>query len=100
MELIQKGLFYVMFGITSLIIFYLLKMSVSIFLAPYSNKSEIIIVLTGSVLLSAGLYITYNIIKNSERYAYACGALGITWGITLAAIIIGMMIFSKPLNWH
>ena len=96
----QKELFYVMFGITSLIILFLLKMSVSIFLAPYSNKSEIIILLTDSVLLSGGLYITYNIIKNSERYAYACGALGLTWAIALAVIIIGILFFSKPLRWH
>lgn len=96
----QKGMFYAMFAITILIIFTFLKMSVSIFLAPYGKKSEILALLACSLLLAAGLYITYNIIKNSERYAYACGALGITWAITLATFIIGVMLFSDPFKWH
>lgn len=100
MEFIQKGLFYVMFGITSFIILYLLTMSVSIFLEPYGKKSEIVIMLIGTVLLGAGLYITYCTIKTSERYAYACGMLGLTWVITLAVIIIGILFFSGPLKWN
>lgn len=100
MEFLYKMAFYVMFGISCLVTFYLSIQMVSIFLDPYGRKSEVVIILIGLIILIAGVFKSYGLIQTNNQYLSGCGTIGMTWLVTLVVILIGLLFFNGPLKWN
>lgn len=99
MEFLSKATFYIMYGISCLVaLFFYANAAYTITNTPGKGK-ETLILLTGGILISIGLYLAYSIIKNGDRYLYGCGLLGLDWLITLI-VVIGCFFTFVPIHWQ
>ncbi|QQS30575.1 MAG: hypothetical protein IPM47_06480 [Sphingobacteriales bacterium] len=100
MEFLAKTTFFLLFGISSLAMLFLLTTSVKILIAPNGKTSEAIISALSGLIFGTGLYFTYHLLQNSERYIKGCTMLGMTWLVAIFVILIGFLFFSGPLRWQ
>jgi hypothetical protein len=100
MELAYKLAFYVMFPVSCLSTFVLIKIGFSIWWDDYGKNAEAIMAFIAAFILGVGVYMAYNDIKTSEKYAYCCGVLGIAWISALIIIIICFGFISGPVKWQ
>jgi hypothetical protein len=100
MEFLFKTAFFVMFGLTCLILLYLLMMTVNGAVDPYGKKSEVIIMFIAAAMLGVGLYFAYGSTKNSDQFLLACGILALTWFCALIVVLIGLFFFNGPIRWN
>ncbi len=89
-----------MFGLSCFVIFFMLSNAISIFLEAYGKKSEVLIFTLGTGAMASGLYFSYGIIKNSDKYLYSCGIIGITWLVVFLILFIGLFFFNGPIKWN
>ncbi|MBK8820775.1 MAG: hypothetical protein IPN49_17440 [Saprospiraceae bacterium] len=100
MDFLYKMAFYVMFGISCILIIYLSTHMVSIFLDAYGKKSEVVIILIGSIILGTGLFKAYLSIQTGDHFLFASGIIGLSWLVSLVVILIGLLFFNGPLKWN
>lgn len=93
----MKLLYYCMFGVSGLVILFLIFGSINLLLDPYGKNKEALIYTLGAAILGTGLYLAYKKVKHAENFQFACGALGISWAAALIFIIIGVLFFAGPI---
>lgn len=99
MDFVSKGAFFIMYGISILIMLFFFG---SAFFANKNTStpiSEPIILSVGGILTGIGLYLGYQAIQNSDKYFYGCGILGLTWLTVLFFVIVCYWIF-VPIHWQ
>jgi len=100
MEFLSKILYFVLFGLTCLLCLFFILSSINVLMDAYGKKSESIIMGLAGILVAIGLYISYQAIKDTDRYLYCSGILGITWLVVLGVVLIGLFFFNGPLRWQ
>jgi hypothetical protein len=100
MEFLYKMAYYVMFAVSCLSTFILIKIGFSILWDGYGKNAEAIMSFIAAFILGVGLYMAYNVIKTSDKYAYSCGVLGISWISAVVIIIICFCFISGPVKWQ
>ena len=100
MEFLYKLAYYVMFALSFLSAFILIKIGFYILWDGYGKNAEAIMAFIAAFILGLGVYMAYNVIKTSDKYAYSCGVLGIAWIATLIIIIICFSFISGPVKWQ
>ena len=100
MEFLFKLAYYVMFAISCLSTFILIKIGFDILWDGYGKNAEAIMAFIAAFILGVGVYMAYNVIKTSDKYAYSCGVLGIAWISALVIIIICFSFISGPVKWQ
>ncbi len=99
MDFVSKAAFYIMYGISILVMLFFFGS------AYFANRnastpiSEPIILSTGGILTGIGLYLGYQAIQNSDKYLYGCGILGLTWLAVLVVVIVCFWVF-VPIHWQ
>lgn len=99
MDFLSKMAFYIMYGISILIIVFFFGC------AFFANKNtstpiaEPIILSIGGIIMGLGLYLGYQAIQNTDKYLYGCGVLGLTWLAVLIIVIVCFWVF-VPIHWH
>ncbi|MBK8517211.1 MAG: hypothetical protein IPL55_13295 [Saprospiraceae bacterium] len=87
MEFSYKLAYYVMFAVSCLSAFILIKIGFDILWDGYGKNAEAIMAFIAALILGVGAYMAYNVIKTSDRYAYSCGVLGVAWILAFVIII-------------
>lgn len=100
MDFIVKMVFYILYGLSCLLCMFFFFSAINELFYAYGKKSESIIMSLAGLIVATGLYFSYQIIKNSDRYLYCSGLLGICWLIAIVVVIIGLFFFNGPLHWQ
>lgn len=98
---IAKMLFYGMFGICCLLSLYFFLSPVNnILYHPFVRTSENVIFLIAALVLSGGLYWSYQIVQGTEKYWNGFGVLVLGLIVSILIILIGLLFFNGPLKWN
>jgi len=100
MEFLVKMLFYVLYGLTCLLCLFFFLSALNVLFDAYGKKSEVLIMSLAGIVVAIGLYISYQLIKDTDRYLYCSGLLGITWIVAIVFVLIGLFFFNGPLHWQ
>ncbi len=100
MEFLSKTAFYVLYGMSGLAMLFFFASSAKLLLDRYGKTSEAIIMALGGIVFGTGLYFTYHLLQDSERYLHGFGALVITWVVAILVVLIGLLFFNGPLHWQ
>ncbi|MGB4959858.1 MAG: hypothetical protein WBO36_10315 [Saprospiraceae bacterium] len=100
MDFFYKMAYYVMFAVSCLSAFILIKIGFDILWDGYGKNAEAVMAFIAAFILGVGVYMAYNVIKTSDKYAYSCGVLCIAWISAFVIIIICFYSISGPIKWQ
>ncbi|MBK6783281.1 MAG: hypothetical protein IPL63_17070 [Saprospiraceae bacterium] len=99
MDFISKSTFYVMFGISLLMVLFFFGSTIYGIQKANTKPVETIILAIAGILICTGSYLSYQVMNSGDNYVYGCGILGLTWLATILMVIIGFLVF-VPVHWQ
>ena len=99
MDFLTKAAFYIMYGISILIVLFFFGCT---FFAGKNSSTPIaepIIFAIAGILTGIGLYLVHQAIQNSHNYINGCMMLGQVWLAVLVFVIFCFWIF-VPMMWR
>lgn len=98
MDFLTKAAFYIMYGISILIILFFIMCTFFSAKNASTPIAEPIIFSISGILTGIGLYLVNQMIQNSNNYSNGCLMLGQVWLVVLVFVIICFWIF-VPMMW-
>jgi|JI7StandDraft_1071085.scaffolds.fasta_scaffold00071_14 uncharacterized protein YjeT (DUF2065 family) len=97
---LSKAVFFILFGINSLLVIFSLFTFYDLLVDPYKKLSEALILLIGGVIIGVGLFFAYQYGYSSADFLKGCIILIAAFVIALVWIIIGLLFFNGPIHWQ
>jgi hypothetical protein len=97
---IFKSVFFILFGINSLLILFSLFTFFDLLVDPYKKISEALILLIGGVIIAVGLFLAYQYGYSSADFMKGVIILIASFVVALVWVIIGLLFFNGPLYWQ
>lgn len=97
---LSKAVFFILFGINSLLVIFSLFTFYDLLVDPYKKLSEALILLSGGVIIAVGLFFAYQYGYSSADFLKGCIILIAAFVIALVWIIIGLLFFNGPIHWQ
>lgn len=97
---LSKAVFFILFGINSLLVIFSLFTFYDLLVDPYKKLSEALILLIGGVIIGVGLFFAYQYCYSSADFLKGCIILIAAFVIALVWIIIGLLFFNGPIHWQ
>ena len=97
---ISKAVFFILFGINSLLVLFSLFSFFNLLLDPYKKLSVALILLSGGIIIAVGLFLAYQYGYFSSDFMKGVLILVSSFVIALVWIVIGLFFFNGPLHWQ
>ena len=97
---ISKAVFFILFGINSLLVLFSLFSFFNLLFDPYKKLSEGLILLSGGIIIAVGLFLAYQYGYSSSDFMKGVIILVSSFVIALVWIVIGLFFFNGPLHWQ
>lgn len=97
---ISKAVFFILFGINSLLVLFSLFSFFNLLLDPYKKLSEGLILLSGGIIIAVGLFLAYQYGYSSADFMKGIIILIAAFAVALVWIVIGLLFFNGPLHWQ
>jgi len=97
---LSKAVFFILFGINSLLVIFSLFTFYDLLVDPYKKLSEALILLIGGVIIAVGLFFAYQYGYSSADFLKGCIILIAAFVIALVWIIIALLFFNGPIHWQ
>lgn len=97
---ISKAVFFILFGINSLLVLFSLFSFFNLLLDPYKKLSEGLILLSGGIIIAVGLFLAYQYGYSSADFMKGLIILVAAFVIALVWVVIGLFFFNGPLHWQ
>ena len=97
---LSKAVFFILFGINSLLVIFSLFTFYDLLVDPYKKLSEALILLSGGVIIAVGLFFAYQYGYSSDDFLKGSIILIAAFVIALVWIIIGLLFFNGPIHWQ
>ena len=97
---LSKAVFFILFGINSLLVIFSLFTFYDLLVDPYKKLSEALILLIGGVIIGVGLFFAYQYGYSSADFLKGSIILIAAFVIALVWIIIGLLFFNGPIHWQ
>ncbi|MBP6569499.1 MAG: hypothetical protein KA270_20155 [Saprospiraceae bacterium] len=97
---ISKAVFFILFGINSLLVLFSLFSFFNLLLDPYKKLSEGLILLSGGIIIAVGLFLAYQYGYSSADFMKGIIILIAAFAVALVWIVIGLFFFNGPLHWQ
>ena len=97
---ISKAVFFILFGINSLLVLFSLFSFFNLLLDPYKKLSEALILLSGGIIIAVGLFLAYQYGYSSADFMKGIIILIAAFAAALVWIVIGLLFFNGPLHWQ
>ena len=97
---ISKAVFFILFGINSLLVLFSLFSFFNLLLDPYKKLSEGLILLSGGIIIAVGLFLAYQYDYSSSDFMKGIIILIAAFAVALVWIVIGLFFFNGPLHWQ
>ncbi len=95
---ISKAVFFILFGINSLLVLFSLFSFFNLLLDPYKKLSEGLILLSGGIIIAVGLFLAYQYGYSSADFMKGIIILIAAFAVALVWIVIGLFFFNGPLH--
>lgn len=100
MAILFKAVFFILFGVNSLLVLFSIFSFFDLLLDPAKKNSEAYILLSGGVIIAVGLFLAFQYGYITPEYLKAVIILVSTLVVALIWIIIGLFFFNGPLHWQ
>jgi len=97
---LSKAVFFILFGINSLLVIFSLFTFYDLLVDPYKKLSEALILLIGGVIIAVGLFLAYQYGYSSADFMKGVIILIGAFVVALIWVIIGLLFFNGPLHWQ
>jgi hypothetical protein len=97
---LSKAVFFILFGINSLLVLFSVFSFIDLLLDPYKKMSEALILFIGGVIIAVGLFFAYQYGYASTDFLKGVIILAGAFVVALVWILIGLLFFNGPLHWQ
>ncbi len=97
---LSKAVFFILFGINSLLVLFSVFSFIDLLLDPYKKMSEALILFIGGVIIAMGLFFAYQYGYASADFLKGVIILAGAFVVALVWILIGLLFFNGPLHWQ
>lgn len=100
MEFLTKTVFFVLFGLTVLLVIFFIASSMSDLMSPTRKASEALIMFIGGCVVGAGLFMAYQQGYVQQHFVRGSIILVIAFLVAVICVLIGLFFFNGPVHWQ